>query len=108
MKITQTFVLLCLYKVFACFVENVDQLIMFVIMEPPLVLFPKHYSILQLFILQIEQCRCTGWKNSNAPPQPSRTDITQPLAAVSDPCRNCSHTLGYFLAFSFSPILYRF
>ncbi|XP_067931854.1 histone acetyltransferase KAT2A-like [Watersipora subatra] len=40
-----------------------------------------------------DKCKCTGWKNPNPPPI-ARNDITQPLASVDDPCRQCSHTLA--------------
>ncbi|CAH3176186.1 unnamed protein product [Porites lobata] len=41
-----------------------------------------------------ESCKCNGWKNPNPPPTPSRVDLSQPLANLTDPCRSCSHTLG--------------
>ncbi|CAH3176191.1 unnamed protein product, partial [Porites lobata] len=41
-----------------------------------------------------ESCKCNGWKNPNPPPTPSRVDLSQPLANLTDPCHSCSHTLG--------------
>ncbi|KAK3102202.1 hypothetical protein FSP39_009584 [Pinctada imbricata] len=41
-----------------------------------------------------ESCKCNGWKNPNPPPTPTRVDVSQPLANLSDPCRSCNHTLS--------------
>ena len=55
-------------------------------------------SILQvshfLFFQAEESCKCDGWRDPNPPPTPSRLDLFQPLANLTDPCRRCSHTLG--------------
>lgn len=39
-------------------------------------------------------CKCNGWKNPNAPANPPRLDVSQPLASLTDPCRSCNHVLG--------------
>ncbi|XP_078660310.1 histone acetyltransferase KAT2A-like [Branchiostoma floridae x Branchiostoma belcheri] len=41
-----------------------------------------------------ESCKCNGWKNPNPPPNPSRVDLSQPLASLDDPCKSCRHKLG--------------
>lgn len=45
-------------------------------------------------------CKCNGWKNPNPPPTPPRLDVSQPLATLLDPCRSCSHVLGFHHFFS--------
>ena len=55
--------------------------------------FRKRLIFLHFFQAE-ESCKCNGWKNPNPPPTPSRVDLSQPLANLTDPCRSCSHTLG--------------
>uniref|UniRef100_A0A0B7AGV5 histone acetyltransferase n=1 Tax=Arion vulgaris TaxID=1028688 RepID=A0A0B7AGV5_9EUPU len=42
---------------------------------------------------KFECCKCNGWKNPNAPPQPPVADASQPLANLTDPCKSCRHPL---------------
>ncbi|KAK6170523.1 hypothetical protein SNE40_018897 [Patella caerulea] len=59
--------------------------------------FPRNKKLEKLAVYsscKSESCKCNGWKNPNPPPTPSRVDVSQPLASLTDPCRSCNHTLA--------------
>ncbi|XP_071812031.1 histone acetyltransferase KAT2A-like isoform X2 [Apostichopus japonicus] len=63
--------------------------------------YPKNKKLEKLGVYSSckadDTCKCNGWKNPNPPPtptQPSRLDMSTPLASLEDPCRSCSHRLA--------------
>ena len=39
------------------------------------------------------ECKCSGWKNPNPPPNPPRPDAAATTASMEDLCRTCNHSL---------------
>lgn len=42
---------------------------------------------------QIEECKCTSWKNVQPFTRPQRSETQQPVINFFDPCKTCNHSL---------------